>query len=166
METDYLTNKAKNAPGTTGVYLMKDKTGRIIYVGKARNLRSRVRSYFGKTDSRPMISFLVSKIHDLDFIVTDTEKEALILENNLIKEHKPTTVQTIRRRLKHVMNPVVGLDLVRTKMVRDISIENGVVRVVVNLSADHQFANNIREEIIEKIEPLWDVKQVIVEFSE
>jgi len=86
--------------------------------------------------------------------------------HGLIKEHKPTTVQTIRRRLKHVMNPVVGLDLVRTKMVRDISIENGVVRVVVNLSTDHQFANNIREEIIEKIEPLWDVKQVIVEFSE
>ena len=89
MGTDYLTNKAKNAPGTTGVYLMKDKTGKVIYVGKAKNLRSRIRSYFGKTDSRPMISFLVPKIHDLDFIVTETEKEALILENNLIKEHRP-----------------------------------------------------------------------------
>jgi excinuclease ABC subunit C len=89
METDYLANKAKNAPGTTGVYLMKDKTGKIIYVGKARNLRSRIRSYFSGTDSRPMISFLVPKVHDLEFIVTDTEKEALILENNLIKEHRP-----------------------------------------------------------------------------
>ena len=89
MKTDYLTNKAKNAPRTTGVYLMTGKNGQAIYIGKAKNLRSRIRSYFGGTDSRPMVSFLVPKVHDLEFIVTDTEKEALILENNLIKEHKP-----------------------------------------------------------------------------
>ncbi len=89
MKTDYLTNKAKNAPRTTGVYLMIGKNGQAIYIGKAKNLRSRIRSYFGGTDSRPMVSFLVPKVHDLEFIVTDTEKEALILENNLIKEHKP-----------------------------------------------------------------------------
>jgi excinuclease ABC subunit C len=89
METDSLRNKAKNAPRTTGVYLMTGKKGKVIYIGKAKNLRSRIRSYFTGTDTRPMISFLVPKIHDLEFIVTDTEKEALILENNLIKEHKP-----------------------------------------------------------------------------
>jgi excinuclease ABC subunit C len=89
METDFLQNKAKNAPRTTGVYLMTGKNGKVIYIGKAKNLRSRIRSYFTGTDTRPMISFLVPKIHDLEFIVTDTEKEALILENNLIKEHKP-----------------------------------------------------------------------------
>lgn len=82
-------NKTKNAPRTTGVYLMIGKNGKVIYIGKAKNLRSRIRSYFTGTDTRPMVSFLVPKIQDLEFIVTDTEKEALILENNLIKEHKP-----------------------------------------------------------------------------
>ena len=81
--------KIKNAPGRPGVYLMKDRDDRVIYVGKAKNLRARVRSYFGGTDSRRMIPFLVSRIRDMEFIVTDTEKEALILENNLIKKHKP-----------------------------------------------------------------------------
>ena len=68
---------------------MKDKDDRIIYVGKAKNLRARVHSYFVGTDSRRMIPFLVSRINDMEFIVTDTEKEALILENNLIKKHRP-----------------------------------------------------------------------------
>ena len=68
---------------------MRDKEGEVIYVGKARDLKSRVRAYFGGTDSRFMIPFLVSRIHDVEFIITETEKEALILENNLIKEHRP-----------------------------------------------------------------------------
>ena len=81
--------KIRNAPGRSGVYLMKDGEGRVIYVGKAKNLRARVRAYFGGTDLRRMIPFLVSRIQDMEFIVTDTEKEALILENNLIKKHRP-----------------------------------------------------------------------------
>jgi len=79
----------ENAPKEPGVYLMKDQDGGIIYVGKAGNLRKRVRSYTSGTDSRPMVPFLVSRIHEVDFIVTKTEKEALILENSLIKEHRP-----------------------------------------------------------------------------
>ncbi|HYA12916.1 MAG TPA: excinuclease ABC subunit UvrC [Syntrophales bacterium] len=86
---DELTEKFKNAPASPGVYVMKDRDGRIIYVGKANNLRNRVKAYLGGTDSRFMIPFLVSKVHDVEFIVTKTEKEALILENNLIKEHRP-----------------------------------------------------------------------------
>ncbi|MFA4916540.1 MAG: excinuclease ABC subunit UvrC [Syntrophales bacterium] len=82
-------SKTRNIPRASGVYIMKDKNGRVIYVGKARDLKNRLRNYFGGTDSRFMIPFLVSKIHDLDYIITDTEKEALILENNLIKEHRP-----------------------------------------------------------------------------
>ena len=81
--------KIKNAPGRPGVYLMKDRDDRVIYVGKAKNLRARVRSYFGGTDSRRMIPFLLSRIRDMEFVVTETEKEALILENNLIKKHRP-----------------------------------------------------------------------------
>ncbi len=84
-----LIEKVKNAPASPGVYLMKDRDGKVIYVGKANNPRNRVRAYFGRTDSRFMIPFLVSKVHDVEFIVTETEKEALILENNLIKEHRP-----------------------------------------------------------------------------
>ncbi|MDO8785243.1 MAG: GIY-YIG nuclease family protein, partial [Syntrophales bacterium] len=68
---------------------MRDKEGKAIYVGKAKNLKSRVRAYFGGTDSRAMTPFLVSRIHDFESIITETEKEALILENNLIKEHRP-----------------------------------------------------------------------------
>ncbi len=89
MASDLLERKIKNAPVRTGVYLMKDREGKVIYVGKAKNLRSRVRSYFGGNDTRPMIPFLLARIEDLDFVVTDTEKEALILENNIIKEHRP-----------------------------------------------------------------------------
>jgi excinuclease ABC subunit C len=89
MDRDLLERKIKNIPARTGVYLMKDREGKIIYAGKAKNLRSRVRSYFKGNDTRPMIPFLLARIGDLDFVVTDTEKEALILENNIIKEHRP-----------------------------------------------------------------------------
>ncbi|MBC7225360.1 MAG: iron-sulfur cluster assembly scaffold protein [Anaerolineae bacterium] len=84
--------------------------------------------------------------------------------HGLVKERIPTTEEVVRKRLKRVMNPMVGLDLVRTKLVRDIRIADGVVTVEVDLPEDHQFANNIREEIVEKIEPLWDVQQVVVQF--
>ena len=86
--------------------------------------------------------------------------------HGLVKERKPTTVETVRRRLKKVMNPMAGLDLVRTNLVRDIKIKNGTVRVVIDLSPDHQFVSAIKEEITEKIEPLWDVNKVAVEFTE
>ncbi len=86
--------------------------------------------------------------------------------HGLVKEQEPTTVEVVRRRLKHVMNPVVGLDVVRTKLVKAIDVTDGVVRVVLDLPSDHQFAANIREEIEEKVGHLWDVKQVQVEFTE
>ena len=86
--------------------------------------------------------------------------------HGLVKERKPTTVEIVRKRLKGVMNPVVGLDLVRTELVKEIEVSGGHVRVVVELPEDHQFAANIREGIADKIEPLWDVEQVVVEFVE
>jgi nitrogen fixation NifU-like protein len=85
--------------------------------------------------------------------------------HGLVTEREPTTVEVVRKRLKRVMNPVVGLDLVRTNLVKDIEVADGRVRVAIDLPADHQFANNIREEIVEKIEPLWDVEEVVVEFT-
>ena len=86
--------------------------------------------------------------------------------HGLVKKRVPTTVDVVRKRLKRVMNPLVGLDLVRTKLVKDIIVADGVVHVVLKLPDDHQFASNMREEIVEKIEPLWDVEQVKVEFTE
>ena len=85
-----LESKISAFPATPGVYLMKDTAGTILYIGKARNLKTRVRSYFGKgRDSRYQIQFLMSRVSDIEFIITDTEKEALILENTLIKQHRP-----------------------------------------------------------------------------
>jgi excinuclease ABC subunit C len=85
-----LEKKVENLPTVTGVYLMKDLKSKVIYVGKAKNLRSRVKSYFQKGgDGRPLVSHLLKKVADVDFVVTDTEKEALILENNLIKQFRP-----------------------------------------------------------------------------
>jgi excinuclease ABC subunit C len=78
-------------PNQPGVYLMKDKAGRIIYVGKAVNLRNRVRSYFsaGSSDTRPFVSLLGRVLGSLETVVVSTEKEALLLENELIKKHRP-----------------------------------------------------------------------------
>ena len=85
-----LEEKLKNLPDKTGVYLMKDAQGKIIYVGKAKSLRSRVSSYFrNQRHDSAKTRILVKKIADLEFLITDTEAEALILENNLIKKHKP-----------------------------------------------------------------------------
>ena len=67
-----------------------------------------------------------------------------------MQSQEPTTVEEITRRLKHVMNPIVGLDLIRTKVVKQIEINEGAIHIVVDLPADHQFANNIREEITDK----------------
>jgi nitrogen fixation NifU-like protein len=85
--------------------------------------------------------------------------------HGLITEREPTTVEVVTKRLKHVMNPVVGLDLVRTKMIKEIEVNDGVVRVVVDLPERHQFAPSIGADIREKIEPRWDVKEVIIEFT-
>jgi len=86
--------------------------------------------------------------------------------HGLVTERVPTTVDVVRKRLKRVMNPMTGLDLVRTKLVEEIDVADGKVRVVVDLPAEHQFAASIREEVMEKIEPLWDVDEVILEFTD
>jgi len=84
-----LSGKIRRFPALPGVYRMYDAAGTVLYVGKARNLRQRLRSYFGATDSRPQVKFLMGRVVDIEFTVTDTEKEALLLENILIKQHKP-----------------------------------------------------------------------------
>ncbi|HKE59814.1 MAG TPA: excinuclease ABC subunit UvrC [Pyrinomonadaceae bacterium] len=84
-----LEEKLKEIPSSPGVYLHKDAGGKVIYVGKAKNLRSRVRSYFRARPFDRKTDALVGQIADLEFIVTDSEVEALILEASLVKQHKP-----------------------------------------------------------------------------
>ena len=96
-------------PRSPGVYLMKDDGGNILYVGKAANLRSRVGSYFGqKQKLSPKLERLVARVGDIDFFVTATEQEALVLELNLIKRHRPY----YNARLKDDKNfPYLKIDL-------------------------------------------------------
>ncbi len=87
---DFLRNKANHLPLHPGVYQMKDKTGNIIYIGKAKLLKNRVSSYFHAVEAHNAKTYkLVSNIYDFDFIVTETELDALVLEASLIKLHSP-----------------------------------------------------------------------------
>ena len=86
---DKIEEKLKTLPDNPGVYLMKNSNGKIIYVGKAVILKNRVRQYFRKNEKTARIEKMVSLIHDFEYIITDTEDEALILECNLIKKYKP-----------------------------------------------------------------------------
>jgi excinuclease ABC subunit C len=90
MDLEQLAEKVNRFPLSPGVYLMKDAVGRVIYVGKARSLRSRVRSYLADGSTLPpKTRALKARMKDIDFIVTDSEMEALVLECNLIKEYRP-----------------------------------------------------------------------------
>lgn len=87
---EHIRTQIETLPRRPGVYLMRDAGGTVIYVGKAVDLRARVRSYFHASAwENPKVRAIVSEIADVDFIVTDSELEALILEANLIKEHRP-----------------------------------------------------------------------------
>ena len=90
MTNNLITEQLRGLPTSPGVYLMKDAEGNILYVGKAANLRHRVGSYFGiKQKLSPKLQRMVARVTDLDFFVTSSEQEALILELNLIKRHRP-----------------------------------------------------------------------------
>lgn len=85
-----LQKKIKNLPNTPGVYIMRDKAGEVIYVGKALVLKNRVRSYFSKEAQKyAKVAAMVSHIADFEYIITDTELEALVLESNLVKKYRP-----------------------------------------------------------------------------
>lgn len=90
MTAKLLEQKIETLPASPGVYLFKDREGTVLYVGKAGNLRQRVASYFQRMEEKDAKTLaLLDKVIDVETIVTETEKEALILEDNLIKEHHP-----------------------------------------------------------------------------
>jgi metal-sulfur cluster biosynthetic enzyme len=87
-------------------------------------------------------------------------------KHGLVTDKEPTTAEVVEKRLKHVMNPLTGLDIVKTHVVKDVAVSNGVVTVRIDLASDHQFAKNVEQEIKERIEPLWDVADVRVIFAD
>lgn len=84
-----LGHKVADFPSAPGVYLMKDAQGRVIYVGKAIDLKKRVQTYLSDKDERYQVRFLMARVADIEFVVTDSEKGAFLLENTLIKKHRP-----------------------------------------------------------------------------
>ena len=82
-------HKIKNLPEEPGIYQYFNSLGKIIYVGKAKNIKKRVTSYFSKQHDDGKTTILVSKIYDIQYIVVKTEIDALLLENSLIKKHQP-----------------------------------------------------------------------------
>ena len=89
MDLERVEIQLKSLPEVAGVYQYFDNTDKMLYVGKAKNLKKRVNSYFIKNHSNRRTSLLVKQIHRIEHIVVDTEMDALLLENSLIKEHQP-----------------------------------------------------------------------------
>ncbi|MEF9863608.1 MAG: excinuclease ABC subunit UvrC, partial [Christensenellaceae bacterium] len=121
--TQELEKKIKNLPNQPGVYIMRDKDTKVIYVGKARVLKNRVSQYFRKEAQKyAKVAAMVSNIADFEYIITDTELEALILECNLIKKFKPY-YNILLKDDKHF--PYVRIDLnepfPRVTVVRSVS---------------------------------------------
>ena len=87
-------------------------------------------------------------------------------KHGLVTDKTPTTIEIIEKRLRKVMNPLSGLDLVGTKLIRKIELKEGAVKIDVDLPESHQFTNSIKEEIMEKVETLHDIKKVSITFNE
>ncbi len=147
-----LIQKVAHFPNRPGVYLMRDGSGRVLYVGKAKDLRARVRNYLREgADGRPRVRFLMARVADIDIMVTDSEKEALILENTLIKRHRPRYNVDLRDDKTYlslrldVQNPFPRLTMVR-QVKRDGALYFG----------PYASARDLREtlELIQKIFPL------------
>ena len=102
----------------------------------------------------------VLAVDGLRAAITDYEER-----HGLIKDRVPTTEQEVTKRLKHVMNPLSGLDIVKTELVTGVQVTEGRVTVQIGLAADHPFSNAIREDIQEKIGRLWDVTEVDIRFE-
>jgi len=109
----------KSLPSDPGVYIMKDKTGKVIYVGKAKILKNRVRQYFQNTEKHsPKVSAMVSKVDTFEYILTDSELEALVLECNLIKKYKPYYNILLKDDKNYPYIKVTNEDYPRLRLVR------------------------------------------------
>ncbi|MEF3245376.1 MAG: iron-sulfur cluster assembly scaffold protein [Caldisericaceae bacterium] len=86
-------------------------------------------------------------------------------KNGLLKEKTPTTLEKVFERLSHVINPETGIDIVKSKLIDSISIDNGSITIILNLNENSQFSENIKEEIKERLQYLWDISEVKIIFN-
>lgn len=148
-----------NLPYSSGVYLMKDAGGNIIYIGKAKNLKNRVSSYFMNTEKNIKTTMLVSNIDSLDYILTASEQDAFSLESNLIKEHKPKYNILLK---DDKLFPYIRID--KNQLYPEIT----VVRKVKN---DHAlyfgpYVTGIRvSELVSIIKSVFPVRQCSIKFE-
>ena len=91
--------------------------------------------------------------------------EIYVEKNGLEKEKKPTTVEIVFQKLSHVINPENGVDIVKSKIIKKLKVENGIISIGLEIPEDSQFAGNIKEEILERLEYLGDIKEVKVVFT-
>ena len=113
--------KIRTMPPNPGVYLMKDDAGKVLYVGKATSLARRVRDYFGPNAKlHAMTPGLMPHVRDVDYIITDNEVEALILENNLVKRHKPRYNVKLKDDKRYPYLKVTGETFPRISMIRTV----------------------------------------------
>lgn len=126
MILETLQDKVKKFPALPGVYLMKNARGQVIYVGKAKNLRSRIAQYFSKkTDGRQQIRFLMKRVRDIDFLLCNNEKESLLLENSLIKKHRPRYNIFLKDDKSYVSLKLTAHEFPRLDMTRVIKKDGG-----------------------------------------
>lgn len=147
-----LKDKIDSLPGLPGVYIMLDHEGRIIYVGKAKSLKSRVRQYFRPSSQIGKVASMVTNINDFDYILTDTEVEALILESNLIKEHRPKYNIVLKDDKSYpYIEVTTGEDFPRIRLSRRIKKESNN-----RYFGPYTSARGVREtiEVITKIFPI------------
>ena len=114
-----------NLPNKPGVYIMRDETDTIIYIGKAKNLIKRVKSYFREKLDRPKTQILMSHFHSLEYIVTNSEKEALILEATLIKRHRPRYNVQLKDDKRYPYVKITDEEFPRLVITRNVT-KNGV----------------------------------------
>ena len=154
-----LEEQLKTLPDKPGVYIMKDKNGEIIYIGKAVSLKNRVRQYFQSSRSHsPKVRAMVDNIEDFEYIITDSELEALILECNLIKKHRPK-YNILLKDDKHYpyIKVTVNEDYPRVVMTR--KMEKDKARYFGPYSGAHAVRETI--EIIKKLFPIRTCKKAL-----
>ena len=116
-----LNNDPDNLPDKPGVYILKDIKDGILYVGKAKNLKKRVKSYFKEELDSPKTQIMMKQFHSLEYIVTDTEKEALILESNLIKKYLPRYNIRLKDDKRYPYIRITNEDFPRILIIRKVS---------------------------------------------
>ena len=149
--SDEIDRKLDAIPPEPGVYLLKDKAGKVLYVGKAKSLRSRVRAYFrAGGDERFQVRFLMRRVRAFDTLVTRSEKEALILENNLIKQYKPRYNIRLKDDKSYLSAKVTSHALPRIMVTRKIVKDGG------KYFGPFGSADGLREtiDVIRKVFPL------------